>query len=157
MGLLEDISKRSGVEFRPAAISEIEQLRSIGMPEDALAFYRDSEPAKCAEINRVRLWPIFNVLEENKNYVPGHSLQPLGFVVFATTIFGDTFCFDTNTAPTSETAPVVLMAHDVEWDELKPDEILELAKPVASSLDAFLQKYAAGTLELTPLYPAANS
>jgi hypothetical protein len=153
LNLVEQISQKSGVAFRPAASSALEQLRAIGMPEDALAFYANSEPARWAEINRVRLSPIRDVLQENKDYVPGYHLHPLGYVVFASTIYGDAYCFDTSQAPANGTAPVVLMAHDLEWDEYSQEQIRKLAKRVASSLDDFLQKFAAGTLDMKPLYP----
>jgi hypothetical protein len=155
MGLLEEITQKTGVKFRAGAASEIDRLRFLGVPEDALAFYRNSEPSKCAEINRVRLWPISEVLAESTSYLPGCYLQPLAFIVFATTVFGDAFCFDTKAALANVPAPVVLMAHDIDWGDLERDDIVKLARPVATTLEEFFRKYTAGTLEITPLYPRA--
>jgi hypothetical protein len=157
MSLLDEIKEKSKAEFQPAASAALEQLRSIGVPEDALAFYRDSEPAKCAEIDDIRLWPIVDVLGENKDFVPGCFIQPHGYVVFATTIFGDAFCFDTNTATSKATAPVVLIAHDLNWDEIKREDIVTLAKPTAVSFEGFLRAYVSETLDIQPNYPGNDS
>jgi hypothetical protein len=153
MNLLDKIKEKSNVEFRPAAPGGVELLRSIGVPEDALAFYRDSEPTKCAEIDDIRLWPVADVLGENKDFVPGCFTQPHGYVVFATTIFGDAFCFDRNALASSETAPVVLIAHDWDWDAIKYADIVKLAKPTAPSFKDFLEAYASETLDILPNYP----
>jgi hypothetical protein len=153
MSLVDQIRDKSNVEFRPAASAALEELRSIGVPEDAQAFYRDSEPARCAEIDEIRLWPIADVLGENKDYVPGCFIQPHGYVVFATTIFGDAFCFDTNTTPSKGTAPVVLIAHDWDWDAIKREDIAKLAKPTAASFEEFLKAYESETLDIQPNYP----
>jgi hypothetical protein len=144
------------VEFRPAASAALEQLRAIGAPEDALEFYRDSAPTKCSEIDDIRLWPIVDVLEENKDYVPGCFIQPHGYVVFATTIFGDVFCFDTNATPSRVTAPIVLIAHDLNWDEMKREDIAKLTKPISAGFGEFLQKFVSETLDIDPLYPEHN-
>jgi hypothetical protein len=153
MGLLEDIIEKSGISFRPAPGSSVDQLGAIGVPEDALAFYRTSEPSKCAEIDGVRLWPISEILSENKDYVPGCYIHPFGYVVFSTTLFGDAFCFDTNTSASKATAPVVLIAHDLDWEEMKHKDIAKLAKRTATSFQYFLEAYASGTLDIEPLYP----
>ena len=154
MSLLNQIREKSKVEFRRANPAAIEQLRLIGMPEDALTFYRDSEPAKCAEIARVRLWPIAQILSENRDYVPGAYAQPCGYVVFATTKCGDAFCFDIRGA-SGTTAPVVLIAHDLEPenDEMKREDLEKLAKPVSTSFESFLNAFVSETLDTEPLYP----
>jgi hypothetical protein len=53
MSLLDEIKQRSKVDFRPATQMGIDALRSLGVPSDALAFYRESEPARTAEIGNV--------------------------------------------------------------------------------------------------------
>ena len=158
MTLLDDIRQKSKVEFRPASRGGIDQLRSIGVPEDALTFYRDSEPAIMAEINKVRLWPISHIVVENRDYVPGCYVQPCGYVVFATTIHGDAFCFDTHAGTQTATFPVVLIAHDLEPenDEMKREELAKVAKPVAASFEDFLKAYASESLDIEPLCPDAS-
>jgi hypothetical protein len=154
MSLLDQIREKSGVEFRPATPARLEQLRALGVPDDALTFYRDSEPAKYVEIAKVRLWPITQVLSENKDYVPGAYAQPCGYVVFATTVYGDAFCFDTRTT-SPRTAPVVLIAHDLEPenDEMKREELEKLAKPIAPSFEDFLKSFVSETVDIEPIYP----
>jgi hypothetical protein len=154
MSLLDEIKEKSKAQFRPANRAGIEQLQSIGVPEDALAFYRDSEPVRIAEIGKVRLRSITDIVAENRDYVPGAYAQPCGYVVFATTLYGDAFCFDTRAASATN-VPVVLIAHDLEPEngEMKREDLAKLAKPIAASFEEFLRAFASGTLDIDPLYP----
>ena len=154
MSLLDEIRQKAKVDFRPASEVDIEALRALGVPSDVLAFYRDCEPAQTAEIGEVRLRPITDILEENRDYVPGAYSQPCGYVVFATTLYGDAFCFDTREA-SGTTAPVVLIAHDLEPEngEMKREDLARLAKPIAISFSEFLQGFASETLDIRPIYP----
>lgn len=154
MNLLDEIKQKAKVEFRPATETNIEALRSLGLPSDALVFYRDSEPAQTAEIGNVRLCPVADIIEENRDYVPGAYSYPCGYVVFATTLYGDAFCFDTRVAP-GTIAPVVLIAHDLEPenDEMKREDLAKLAKPIAASFEEFLKAFVSETLDIKPLYP----
>jgi len=98
----------------------------------------------------VRLYE--EVLAENKDYVPGCYIVQHGYIVFATTIFGDAFCFDTKTASGQE-APIVLIAHDgYDWDAVTSEEIARLKKPIAADFRGFLQNYVDGTLDIQPNY-----
>jgi hypothetical protein len=153
VSLLDEIKQKAKAEFRPATETNIEALRALGVPSDALAFYRDSEPARTTEIGNVRLRPIAEILEENRDYVPGAYSHHCGYVVFATTRNGDAFCFDTRAPGT--TAPVVLIAHDLEPenDEMKREDLAKFAKPIAASFDEFLKAFVSETLDTTPLYP----
>jgi hypothetical protein len=157
MSLLDEIKQKSRVEFRPASGSGIAALRSLGAPEDALVFYRNSEPARCVEIGNARLWPIADILVENSDAVPGCYAQPCGYVVFASTVYGDAFCFDTHVA-SDATAPVVLIAHDLEPenDEMKLEDLAKLAKPIATSFENFLKAFVSETLNIKPLYPPSD-
>jgi len=95
-------------------------------------------------------------LHKNQNtlYVPGLFIQPWGYVVFATSVFGDAFCFDTNSAKSKASSPVVLIAHDLDWDdEATRSNIAKLAKPIAGSFEEFLGKYVSEELDIQPLYP----
>ena len=67
MSLLDEIKEKSRAQFRPAAATGIAALRSLGVPEDALDFYRDSEPVQIAEIAKVRLRGIADILAENRD------------------------------------------------------------------------------------------
>jgi len=154
MALIGEIERKSNVSFHPADSAALEQLRLLGTPNDALSFFQEHEPADIAEINKVRLLPIEGILIENRDFVPGADIHPLGYVVFATTVYGDAFCFATLGKGNVQTAPIVLVAHDLEWDEAAMSEKLpELAKPIADSFHGFLEAWAAETLDIEPLYP----
>jgi SMI1 / KNR4 family (SUKH-1) len=155
VSLLDQIRQKTGVEFRPATETNIELLQSLGVPSDALDFYSESDPARTAEIGKVRLLPIAEISGENRDFVPGAYSHPCGYVVFATTRYGDAFCFDTRRA-SGVTAPIVLIAHDLEpeHDTMKREDLEKLAKPIAPSFDEFLTAFVSETLDITPLYPS---
>jgi len=146
-----ELANRIGVladtQLRPAAEGDLTKLQALGLPSLVVDFYRSYEPAEYAEIEGVRLWPISEVIEENQRYVPGVDVCPHGFVVFASTVSGDAYCFDL-----AVTEPrVVLLSHEVPFEGMPRQQIQALAKSVAANLDAFLSSFAAGTLELEPL------
>ena len=158
MNILDQIRQKTNAEFRPASPADLEALRTLHLPEDILAFYRQAEPVKYAEIGKVRLWPITNILEENKDYVPGYYANSCGYVVFSTTIYGDAFCFDTRSAVYPLNSAIVLIAHDLEPenDEIKREDLAKLAKPIAASFSDFLQAFVSEKLDTVPIYPANN-
>jgi len=141
------IAQRSETRLRPASSEAIVQLQTLGLNGGVVDFYRRYEPAECAEIDDVRLWPISEVVAENRSYVPGANLVGHGFVVFATTVFGDAYCFDLS----EDGPPVVLMSHEVNYESMSVAKIKALRKPIASNLDAFLDAFAAGSLDMTPM------
>ena len=154
MTLLDEIRQKSGTEFRPIEGATLEQLRLLGVPEDALTFYRDSEPVDVAEIGKVRICSGSQIFAENRDYVPGLYARPCGYVVFATTVYGDAFCFDTRSETHPASCPVVLIAHDLEPenDTMKREDLAQLAKVVAPSFEEFLKGYASEALDIEPLY-----
>jgi hypothetical protein len=107
-----------------------------------------------AEIAKLRLWPTADILVENRDAAPGYFAQPCGYVVFATTLYGDAFCFDLRAA-SGENVPVVLIAHDLapKNDEMKREDLAKLAKPIATSFERFLNAFVSETLDIEPLYP----
>jgi hypothetical protein len=151
--LYREIEEKSKVELRPASESEIRQLKELGVPEDAVRFYREAEPTRCAEIAKIRLWPIKHVIEENADYVPGCFVRPYGYVVFSTTIYGDTYCFDLNSPNSSTSAPIVLLSHEIFDETTTKEEVSKVAKKIAPDLVAFLHLFAAGQLDMSPDYP----
>ena len=144
--LINVIAQRSETRFRPASSEAIVQLQTLGLSGDVVDFYRRYEPAECAEIDDVRLWPISEVVAENRSYVPGANLVGHGFVVFATTVFGDAYCFDIS----EDGPPIVLMSHEVNYEDMSVAKIKALRKLIASNLDAFLDAFAAGSLDMAP-------
>jgi len=142
--LAAKISNRSGVELRPAELPDLNRLRALGVPDEVFEFYSKFEPAECAEIAHVRLWPIKQVLEENENYVPGCDLRPLGFIVLATNDCGDAYCIDMKELG----LPLAIMSHEVAFSDLPPTQVrAEFRKVVAANFQEFLERFAAGTLD----------
>jgi hypothetical protein len=81
---------------------------------------------------------------------PAAIIRPHGYVVFATTLYGDTYCFDLNSAVSQATAPIVLVSHEMVGEDTTKDELRNLAKRIAADFGSFLQAYVAGSLEITP-------
>jgi hypothetical protein len=130
--LANEITAKSGVALRPASAEDLARLRSLRLPAEAVSFFQEFEPAECAEIDGVRLWPIREVLTENSDYVPGCYIVQHAYIVFATTLFGDTFCFDLNATQKNKLTSIVLIAHDCwDWDEITPEIIARLKKQAA--------------------------
>ena len=146
------VAVKSGVELRSASKDQIRELIDLGVPEDAIDFYREAEPASCAEIEDIRLWPISDVLEENTKFVPGCYVRPHGYIVFATTIFGDTYCFDLNSAPSTATAPIALLSHEIFDETTTKEQVSPVAKRIAPDLAAFLRAFVTGDLDMNPIY-----
>ena len=55
-------------------------------------------------------------MRENFDAVPGVGLLPRGYVVFASTASGESYCIDTNVKTQEKCHPVVLFGHE-EIDE----------------------------------------
>jgi hypothetical protein len=93
------------------------------------------------------------MLQDNRDYVPGHYAWPCGYVVFSTTTYGDAYCFDLQAVSKTGT-PIVLIAHDLEPkdDEMKREDPAKLAKPIAHS-----EAFVSGSLDIEPLYPPFES
>jgi len=145
--LAKAITGKANVVLKPASAKKLELLRSLGAPEPIISFYECHEPSKCAEIAEARLWPIAHIVEENTNLVPGCDLHRKGFVVFATTAYGDVYCIDLN----EKGHPVVLMPHETTFSELSATEIRCARKIVASNFSEFLQRFASGKIDIKPL------
>jgi len=153
MNLLDEIKQKSRAQFRPASGAAITALRSLGAPEDVLAFYRNSEPTRFVEIGKVRLWPISDILVENRDAVPGCYIQPCGYVVVGTTLYGDAFCSEIRTE-SGRVAPVVLITHELaipDDEKMNREDLVKLAKPIAASFDDFLKAFVSETLDIEPL------
>jgi hypothetical protein len=148
--LIEQIAEQTGVAFHASSPIELAKLEALGVPESILAFYREFEPSECAE-GQVRLWPIEQVLEENEAYVPGAYASKHGYIVFSTTLCGDTYCFDLTQRGKAEPR-IVLLSHEVITANTAAVEFARLAKPVARSLYEFLQQFVSGEVDEECIY-----
>jgi hypothetical protein len=147
------LSAQAGVTLRAASSADIESLQSLRFPEAAISFYKNREPERYAEIGDVRLWTIAKAIEENRRYVPGAYVAPQGFLVFASNICGDAYCFDVRVSATREDPPVLLLPHDADFEGRTAEEIARYARPVAANFAEFLQKFVQECLEKEPIYP----
>jgi hypothetical protein len=147
------IHVRSGMPLGPAREDQLAALISLGAPKSIVEFYRLHEPQPEAEIGQVRLQGVFGILRENMDYVPGSYLRPLGFFVFATTVFGDAYCFDLKSSLDNSDAAVVIMAHDLDFESADQTLIMSAKKQVADGFDGFLTQFLAGALDIDPIYP----
>ena len=140
-------------KFRPASAEKLKQAIEFGIPDELIDFYRNYEPAPeigCVELHQ-RIWNIDNVILENTDAVPGCSLFPHGYIVFASNLFGDAYCMDKN-VQTDGHHPIVLFPHDAINEETTIEEFIPYRLQVADSLQEFLKKFAEGTLEDEPFY-----
>lgn len=148
--LIVQIAEQTGVGFRAASLKDLAGLEALGVPESILAFYSKFEPSGCAE-GQVRLWPIAHILEENEDYVPGCYASKHGYIVFATTFCGDTYCFDL-TQPGQAEPRIVLLSHEIINEETTAAEFARLAKSIALSLHEFLQQFVRGEVDEDCVY-----
>ncbi len=135
----------------PASVEDLERAQTAGFPDELLDLYRECGPENCIELKQ-RIWSIENAIIENTDAVPGCALSPHGFIVFASTVYGDAYCVDTNVVTTAGHHPVVLFSHEVIGEDASLSEIQRLRLEVASSLADFLRKFTNGTLNEEPSY-----
>jgi hypothetical protein len=64
------ISSKTGVPLRPASDEDLRTLASLGAPDSIVSFYRDHEPQSEAEIGKVRLLSIADILVETRTPFP---------------------------------------------------------------------------------------
>jgi len=138
--LLKRIATQTGTTFRAASQSDLTELRALRLPDPVVDFYARHEPSECVE-GQVRLWPIADVLRENRDLIPGAYVAPLGYVVFATTFCGDAYCFDVNVVSATGEPRIVLISHEVVRKDITAERAQQLAKPVAGNLYEFLERF----------------
>ena len=95
----------------------------------------------------IRLWPIAQIVEYNTGGSAGTYTSPHGYIEFASTFSGDAYCFDTHSLDPSGSPGIVLISHELVSDEITAEELRKLAKPVASNLREFLEKFVEGELD----------
>ncbi len=134
--------------LQPASADDIRLAESASFPRVLVDFYR--EGAADATIGMIeidqRIWSVQNAVAENRDYVPGAYLFPLGYVVFASNKFGDAYCLDTVHPDASGEYPVALFPHDVieEGSSLQGVEPYRLI--VAKNLEDFVRQFTQRTL-----------
>ena len=134
---------------RPASPGDLERAKDAGFPTELFDFYRQCEPDDYLEVKQ-RIWSIANALVENEDAVPGRALSPHGYIVFASTRCGDSYCMDTNVMTPDGHHPVVLFSHEMIEEGAPLAAILALRREVAVSLEDFLAQFTCGALAEEP-------
>lgn len=140
--IVKRLAQQTKVDFKSASAENLAAFAKLGVPESVLTFYRSFEPQECAENpNEVRLSSITHILKENSDFVPGCYTAPQGYIVFASTITGDTYCFDVNSLNPQGEPRIVLIPHDELEEDSPAEEIKKIAKPIANNLFEFLEQF----------------
>jgi hypothetical protein len=135
-------------KMRPASSVDLQRAIDANFPDVLINFYRTHEPDprfECIELQQ-RIWSITHALRENLDGIPGIGLFPHGYVVFASTLCGDSYCIDTTTPTPCENFPVVLFSHEVVDETTTLGEIQKYRVVVASSFHDFLRQFLIGSL-----------
>jgi hypothetical protein len=148
------LKKVNSGSLHPASEGDIERARLFGFPGVLIDFYRESAPdaaAECVELDQ-RIWSVQNAIAENRDYVPGADLFPLGYVVFASNKFGDAYCIDKIHVGSSGEYSIVLFPHDVIEDGASLEDVEPYRLTVATNLEDFLRQFAQRALVEKPKY-----
>lgn len=148
---LEVAGEEAG-RLRPANPEDLKRAEQAGLPRELLELYRQYEPDSSVDLSQ-RLWCAAHAVLENTDAVPGIGLFPHGYVVFASTLDGDAYCMDMNVTNEHGEHPIVLFGHEFIDENTELAHIQASRVEVASSLDDFLVKFAAGTLSEDVHYP----
>jgi hypothetical protein len=151
--LVKKIEQESGVKLIPASKDSINKLELFKLPEEILNFYSEYEPSETAEINFIRLHTINDLFDENTDYVPGVDISKKGYIVFASNSYGDAYCFNLNESFwKNEQIQIVLLPHDVRFEDMNEKDIFKYCTIVASSFYDFVLKFANKELIEDPNY-----
>ena len=152
--LQAELKKARRGTLQPASEKDIQQAELFGFPAVLIDFYREGAPQAAEGVVQLgqRIWSVQNAIAENRDYVPGADLFPLGYVVFASTQCGDAYCVDTVHADSSGEYPIVLFPHDSIQEGASLEDVERYRLTVATSLEGFLQQFARRALIETPKY-----
>jgi hypothetical protein len=149
-----ELAKAGGGRLPPAIPEDLDAALLFGFPKVLIDFYGEGAPidsSGMAELDQ-RIWSVQNAITENRDYVPGAYLFPLGYVVFASNKYGDSYCLDTVHDGPSGHNQVVLFPHDGIEDGASLDRVERYRLIVAESLEEFLKKFMERTLVESPRY-----
>jgi SMI1/KNR4 family protein SUKH-1 len=138
--LAKRLSDYTNCPFEAASKGDLAKLRKLNLPKQVIDFYRESAPIRSAH-GQVRLCSIADIVVESRDGVPGLYSTPMGYVVFATSEYGDAYCFNLNNCDSDDDPEIVLISHEMVDDQTTPEQMARLAKPVAQNLTDFLEKF----------------
>lgn len=149
-----------GMEFTHPSNTDIEKIKILAsnrLPSTFLDVYTKSVPKDDVAYKDFVFYGINRVIEENTAYIPGANILPLGLFTFASTLDGDSICFDTN----SPSFPVFQCFHsllsgeeDILWYKggrhvlpFNYENVLKIAPKLAETFDDFVLKLLSGKAE----------
>ena len=132
------LSAATGIQFQRASEDDISRLTCLGIPSEVLKYYVRYVPANTVEY-RIRLWSVDELIEENTELLPGCCTSKYGYIVFASTLNGDAYCFDLNKCDSDNDPQIVLISHETIFEDTVRIEIAQCAIPVAQNLWEFLR------------------
>ena len=133
--LQQEAASRGWEPFVPASNEAIDSIVKLGYPTELIDLYKQIEPDR--DFGAVRLLGIAEGIEENTEAVPGIAVFPHGYVVFALTGSGSTYCLDTTTE--NEIAPVAYLSDEEIEEGCSAHDVARAAELRAESLAAFLE------------------
>ena len=148
------LEKAGLASLQPASAHDLELAKSEALPQILIDFYRARAPDAVSGVIELdqRIWSVENTVAENKDYVPGAYLFPLGYVVFASNRFGDAYCLDTIHPQISGDYPVVLFPHDVIEEGVSLQDVERYRLVVAENLEDFVRQFSRRMLIDKPRY-----
>ena len=126
--------------FKRAEEKEISYLMNLNISDEIIDFYKGNNPKETIEINGIRFLTISEIIDENTNYTPGYILNPHGYCVIASTIFGDVYCIYNKNNEYS----ICIASHDEidEETEYFQDKVIF----ITNSFQDFLHRFIEGQL-----------
>ncbi len=129
------------------------------IPELLLDMYKEYVLAEEIECGEVVLYGIDRIVDENKDYIPGANIYPLGLFTFASEMDGDSICFDSN----DPAFPVYQCSHSLLDDEeeicfskdgkiqsisFSYENVIRISTRLSDSFDDFIEKLLDDDIEL---------
>ena len=138
----------------PADEAAIAKLEGLGLPESVLAFYRNYSPLETIKIYHpeedIYFYPAFKIPSESSRFLAACEISPEGFIVFATSICGDAYCFDLNADALDP--PVRLIGHEIMYEGSSVDDIREMSVSAADNFHQFFVNLFSGNLVTDPYH-----
>jgi hypothetical protein len=135
--IIVKLSEATGIQFEPAQLDALDELRSLGASDEIIAFYAAYEPADPFD-GEIRFLNIDDIVLMNNEAVPGYCVQPHGYIVFAENDCGDSYCFDMNQLDGIGRSRIVVASPETAEDIETAEQAAAMVQQVAPNLMSFL-------------------
>jgi hypothetical protein len=136
--LIEQVSRITNVQCRPASEDDLEVLRDLEVPEKVVEFFARYEPAETMEYGP-SVYPISAIEELCNNGSTAEAAFDAGLIPFGDLICGDTLCFDPTNLDEEGWPAIVRVSHETVSEESTKEEVLAGTEPYCPSLPALLE------------------